>query len=152
MPALHPQTSRCQQHVHWSLNMWRNIMLNNESRLCLLQLDCRVKVWRRHAACYAHCCTASETAFVGGSVMVRCSITLTGKTRFVVICSNFKAERYRDEILQPEAISYLHSLGLNSVFQDDNAPADWVYHLPEVRTSSPLETCGISLGVHVMPE
>lgn len=50
------------------------------------------------------------------------------------------------------AISYLHSLGLNSVFQDDNAPADWVYHLPEVLTSSPLETCGISLGVHVMPE
>lgn len=84
--------------------------------------------------------------------MVRCSITLTGKTRFVVIGSNFKAERYRDEILQPVAISYLHSLGLNSVFQDDNAPADWVYHLPDVLTSSPLETCGISLGVHIMPE
>src|SRR4029434_4038340 len=31
------------------------------------------------------------------------------------------AERYRDEILQPVAIPYLHSLGPNSILQDDNA-------------------------------
>lgn len=42
LPCL-PFTSWCQQHVHWSLNMLRNITLNNESRLWLLQLDCRSK-------------------------------------------------------------------------------------------------------------
>ena len=29
-------------------------------------------------------------------------------------------ERYRDEILQPVAIPYLHRLGANSILQDDN--------------------------------
>ena len=61
------------------------------------------------------------TSFGGGSVMVWGGISLTGKTRLVIIGGNLNAERYRDEILQPVAIPYLHSLGPNSILQDDNA-------------------------------
>ena len=39
----------------------------------------------------------------------------------MIIGGNLNAERYRDEILQPVAIPYLHSLGPNSILQDDNA-------------------------------
>ena len=53
--------------------------------------------------------------------MVWGGISLTGKTRLVIIGGNLNAERYRDEILQPVAIPYLHSLGPNSILQDDNA-------------------------------
>ena len=38
MAALHHQA-----HLHWNLNMWRNVMFSDESRLCLWQLDRRVK-------------------------------------------------------------------------------------------------------------
>ena len=43
------------------------------------------------------------------------------KTRLVIIGGNLNAERYRYEILQPVAIPFLHSLGPNSILQDDNA-------------------------------
>ena len=40
--------------------------------------------------------------------MVWGDISLTGKTRLVYIGGILDAERYRDEILQPVAILYLH--------------------------------------------
>ncbi|GLD61286.1 cytosolic phospholipase A2 gamma-like isoform X1 [Lates japonicus] len=66
----------CWQHVHWNLNVWRNFMFSDESRFCLQQLDCRVKVWRRRGERYADCCTDRVTSFGGGSVMVAASPSL----------------------------------------------------------------------------
>ncbi len=62
MTALHRQAHLrwCRQHVHWNLNMWRNVMFSNESRFCLRQLDHGVKVWRRRGERYADCCTESN--------------------------------------------------------------------------------------------
>ena len=48
-------------------------------------------------------------------------ISITGKTRLVIIAGNLNAARYRDEILQPVAIPYLRQLGVNGILQDDNA-------------------------------
>uniref|UniRef100_A0A3Q4ALE6 Tc1-like transposase DDE domain-containing protein n=1 Tax=Mola mola TaxID=94237 RepID=A0A3Q4ALE6_MOLML len=96
-------------------------MFSDESRFCLQQLDRKVKVWRRPGERYADCCTDKVRAFGGGSVMVRDGISLTGKTRLVIIGGHLNAERYQDEILQPVAIPYLYCLGLNSILQDDNA-------------------------------
>uniref|UniRef100_A0A8P4KTC8 Transposase Tc1-like domain-containing protein n=1 Tax=Dicentrarchus labrax TaxID=13489 RepID=A0A8P4KTC8_DICLA len=76
MTALHRQARLrwCRQHVHWNPKMWRNVMSSDESRFCLRQLDPRVKVWRKHGERYADC-----------SVMVWGGISLTGKTRLVII-------------------------------------------------------------------
>ena len=52
MTALHHQA-----HLHWNLNMWRNIMFSDESRICLRHLDRRVTVWRRRRERFADCCT-----------------------------------------------------------------------------------------------
>ncbi|KAL6470420.1 hypothetical protein MHYP_G00215390 [Metynnis hypsauchen] len=54
MTALHHQTRLrwCRQHVHWNLNMWKNVMFSDESRFCLRQLDRRVKVWRSGTELY----------------------------------------------------------------------------------------------------
>ncbi|KAL7828173.1 hypothetical protein AOLI_G00313250 [Acnodon oligacanthus] len=122
MTALHRQARLrwCRQHMHWNLNMWRKVLFSDESRFCLRKLDRRVKVWRRRGDRYADCCTDRVTSFGGGSVMVWGGISLTGKTRLVIIGGNLTAERYRDEILQPVAVPYLHSLGPNSILQDDN--------------------------------
>ena len=70
----------CLHHVHWNLNMWRNVMFSDESRFCLRQLDRRVKVWRRRGERYADCCTDRITYFGGCSVMVWGGISLTGKS------------------------------------------------------------------------
>ena len=82
-------------------------MFSDESRFCLLQFDRRVKVWRRRGERHADYCTDRITYFGGGSVMVWGGVSLTGKTRLVIIGGNLNAERYRDEILQPVAIPYL---------------------------------------------
>uniref|UniRef100_A0A8P4K6T7 Uncharacterized protein n=1 Tax=Dicentrarchus labrax TaxID=13489 RepID=A0A8P4K6T7_DICLA len=66
---------------------------------CLRQLDREVKVWRRCGERHADCCTDRITSFGGGSVMVWGGISLTGKTRLVIILGNLNAESYRDEIL-----------------------------------------------------
>ena len=70
---------------------------------------------------YVDCCADSITSFGGGSVMVWDGISLTERTRLAIIGGNVNAERYRDEILQPVAIPYLHNLGLNPIIQEDNA-------------------------------
>lgn len=77
----------------------------------------------------------------------------------LIIRGNFNEERYRGEILQTVAIPYLHNLRSNSILQDDNACPHragfirdyssiwewrWWNGLPAVRTSTQLNTCGIS--------
>lgn len=54
-------------------------------------------------------------------MMVWGSISVMGKMRPVIIGDNLNAERDQNEILQRVAVPYLHSLGPNSVFQDENA-------------------------------
>uniref|UniRef100_A0A4W6C1J2 Transposase Tc1-like domain-containing protein n=1 Tax=Lates calcarifer TaxID=8187 RepID=A0A4W6C1J2_LATCA len=46
MTALHHQARLgwCRQHVHWNLNMWRNVIFSDESRFCLWQMDRRVRI------------------------------------------------------------------------------------------------------------
>jgi len=53
--------------------------------------------------------------------MVWGGISITGKTRLVIIKGHLNAVSYRDEILQPVVIPYLHNLGPKSILQDDNA-------------------------------
>ena len=158
----------CRQHVHWNLNMWRNVMFSDESRFCLRQLDHRVKVWRRSRECNANCCTDRITYFGGGSLMVWGGISLTGKTRLVGIGGNLNAERYRDEILQPVAIPYISTVWDRTLSSkmttlaptgqglSESTSRMWEWRgwngLLAVLTSTPLKTCGISLGVLFVPE
>jgi len=50
-----------------------------------------------------------------GSVMVWSGISITGKTRLVIIEGHLNAVTYQDDILQLVAIPYLHNLGPNSI-------------------------------------
>ena len=151
MTALHRQA-----HLHWNLNMWSNIMFSDETRFCLRHMDCRVTVWRRRRERFADCCTDRVTCFSGGSVMGWGFSSLTGRTRLLMIGGNLNAERYWDEILQPVAVPYLNSLRPNS---DYNAlPTERGYQrlppefgsgedgMAAVLTSTPSNSCGISLG------
>ena len=57
----------------------------------------------------------------GHEKFAKSSLPLPGHTRLVIIGGNLNAKRYREEILQSVEIPYLHSLGPNSILQDDNA-------------------------------
>ena len=103
------------------LNILMDMMFSCESRFCLWHLDHRFKVWQRYEECFGDCLTNKVTYFGGGSVMVWDGISLTGKTRLVVIEGNFNAERYQEEILQPVVVPWLHNLGPHSILQDENA-------------------------------
>ena len=53
----------CCQHRPWNLRSWRNVVFSDESRFCLLDLDVRVKVWRRPGERYVDCCIDRVTSF-----------------------------------------------------------------------------------------
>lgn len=66
MTALHHHAHLrwCRQHVRWNLNMLINVVLSDESRYGLWQLDHRFKTWKRHGERYADCYTDRVTAFL----------------------------------------------------------------------------------------
>ena len=71
MTSLHCQAHLhwCRQHVHWNLNMWRNVMFSDESWFFLCQLDHRVnsvEKMQRKLCWLLHRLPSSG----GGSVMV----------------------------------------------------------------------------------
>ena len=88
--------------------------------------------------------------------MVCGGISLTGKMKLVLTGGNLNAERYRDEILQPVAIPYLHSLGLNSILQDDNARPqgagvlrDYLQNLGVERMEGPASSPDLNIIEHL---
>lgn len=100
----------CRQHRGWNLNRWRNVMFSDEARFCLRKLDGRVRVWRRRGERFADCCIDKVTPYCGGSVMIWGGISMTGKTRLVVVNGNLNAVNYRDDILRPVAVPFLQTL------------------------------------------
>lgn len=58
------------------IKTWRDVVFSNESKFCLHQLDLRIKVWKRFRQRYEN----TVLIAVGGSVIVWCSISLTGKS------------------------------------------------------------------------
>lgn len=76
--------------------------------------DCtEYKVWRQCGQHSADWFTDGVTAFCGGGIFI--------KTRPVTTEGHLSAVTYRDEILQPAAVPYLHNLGPNSLLQEDGA-------------------------------
>ena len=60
-------------------------------------------------------------AFNGGSVMVWAGVTADMRTDLVVVTGILTGQRYIDEILRPHVVPFLHPMGNNGIFQDDNA-------------------------------
>ena len=53
--------------------------------------------------------------------MVWEGVTVDRRTDLVVVPGILTGQRYIDEILSPHVVPFLHPMGNNGIFQDDNA-------------------------------
>lgn len=110
------------QRVHWRVNQWRRVIFTDESRFRLFRNDGRIRVWRmpRQEMLQQH---VQQTQQQGPSVHVWAGITLTGKTKLVVLNRNVTGARYAELLgthLLPFATATFGDVN-NWILQDDNA-------------------------------
>ena len=107
------------ERLWWRAPEWRRILFSDESHFCLSHGDGRIRVWRRRGERFADACVAEVDRWGGGSVMVWGAIHSRGRTELLVLNGNLNAQRYVEEVLQPEVVPYVQ--GHDLTFQQDNA-------------------------------
>ncbi len=106
-------------HIRWRLALWRDVLFTDESRFSLYRVDGKQRVWRRVGEQLADVSVADRVAHGGSGVMVRAGVCYGRRTQVHFIDGILNAQRYRDEILRPIAVPFIHDHHLT--LQHDNA-------------------------------
>ncbi|KAL0179256.1 hypothetical protein M9458_024698, partial [Cirrhinus mrigala] len=106
--------------IRWHLALWRGVLFTDESRFSLYRADGRQRVWRRVGERFADVNVVDRVAHGGGGVMVWAHVCYGQQTQvdfidFIIL----KAQGYRDEILRPILVPFVHDHHL--MLQHDNA-------------------------------
>ncbi len=110
------------QHLHllrWRLALWRGVLFTDESRFSLYRADGRQRVWRRVGERFADVNVVDRVAHGGGGVMEWAGVCYGQRTQEHFIDGILNAQRYRDEILRPIVVPFIHDNHL--MLQHDNA-------------------------------
>lgn len=107
-------------HRGWARQQWASVLFSDESKFNVSFADGRRRVYRRRGERYSQCCVLEADRWGGGNVTVWGGISSAGKTLLHVIRGRVNAVNYRDDILQPIVVPFMHANGLRH-FQHDNA-------------------------------
>ncbi|ROL51658.1 Transposable element Tc1 transposase [Anabarilius grahami] len=106
-------------HIRWHLALWRGVLFTDESRFSLYRADGRQCVWRCVGERFADVNIVDRVAHGGGGVMVWAGVCYGQRTQVRFIDGILNAQRYRDEILRPIVVPFIHDHHL--MLQHDNA-------------------------------
>ncbi len=106
-------------HIGWRLALWRGVLFTDESRFSLYRADGRQRVWHRVGERFAEVNVVDRVAHGGSGVMVWAGVCYGQQTQVHFINGILNAQRYRDEILRPIAVPFIHDHHL--MLQHDNA-------------------------------
>uniref|UniRef100_A0A8C1BLK3 Tc1-like transposase DDE domain-containing protein n=1 Tax=Cyprinus carpio carpio TaxID=630221 RepID=A0A8C1BLK3_CYPCA len=106
-------------HIGWRLALWKGVLFTDESRFSLYRADGRQHVWRRVGEWFADVNVVDRVSHGGGGVMVWAGICYGQQTQVHFIDGLLNAQRYRDEILRPIVVPFIHDHHL--MLQHDNA-------------------------------
>ncbi len=95
-------------HIRWHLALWRGVLFTDESRLSLYREDGRQRVWRRVGERFADVNVVDWVADGGSGVMVWAGVCYGQRTQVHYIDGILNAQRYRDEILRPIVVPFIH--------------------------------------------
>ncbi len=115
-------------HIRWRLVLWRGVLFTDESRFSLYRADGRQRVWCRVGERFADVNVVDRVAHGGGGVMVWAGVCYGQWTQVYFIDGILNAQRYRDEILSPIVVPFIHDHHL--MLQHDNARP----HVARIRT------------------
>ncbi len=106
-------------HIRWRLTLLRGVLFMDESWFSLYRADGRQRVWCRVGERFADVNVVDRVAHGGGGVMVWAGLCYGQWTRVYFIDGILNAQRYRDEILRPIVMPFIHDHHL--MLQHDNA-------------------------------
>ena len=106
-------------HIRWRLARWRGVLFTDESRFSLFRADGRQRVWRHVGERFSDVNVVNRVAHGGGGVMVWAGVCYGRRTQVHFIDGIVNAQRYRDEILRPIVVPFIHDHHL--MLQHDNA-------------------------------
>ncbi len=95
-------------HIRWRLTPWRGVLFTDESRFSLYRADGRQREWRRVGERFANVNVVDRVAHGGGGVMVWAGVCYGQRTQVHFIDGILNAQRYRDEILRPIVVPFIH--------------------------------------------
>ncbi len=105
-------------HIRWRLALWRGVLFTDESRFSLYRADGRQRVWCRVGEWFADVNIVDRVAHGGSGVMVWAGVCYGQRTQVHFIDGILNAQRYRDEILRPIVVPFIHDHHL--MLQHDN--------------------------------
>ncbi len=106
-------------HIRWRLALWRGVLFTDESRFSLYRADGRQRVRHRVGERFADVSVVDRVAHGCGGVMVWAGVCYGQRTQVHFIDGILNAQRYRDEILRPIVVPFIHDHHL--MLQHDNA-------------------------------
>ncbi len=106
-------------HIRWHLALWRGVLFTDECRFSLYRADGRQRVWRRVGEWFSNVNVVDQVAHGGGGVLVWAGVCYGQRTQVHFIDGVLNAQRYRDEILRPIVVPFIHNHHL--MLQHDNA-------------------------------
>ncbi len=106
-------------HIRWRPALWRGVLFTDESRFSLYRAEGRQRVWRRVGERFADVKVVDRVAHGRGEVMVWAGVCYGQRTQVHFIDGILNAQRYRDEILRPIVVPFIHDHHL--MLQHDNA-------------------------------
>uniref|UniRef100_A0A8D3AXU9 Tc1-like transposase DDE domain-containing protein n=1 Tax=Scophthalmus maximus TaxID=52904 RepID=A0A8D3AXU9_SCOMX len=106
-------------YIRWRLTLCRGVLFTDESRFSLYRADGRQHVWRRVGERFADVNVVDRVAHGGGGVMVWAGVCYGQRTQVHFIDGILNAQRYRDKILRPIVVPFIHDHHL--MLQHDNA-------------------------------
>ncbi|GFU13727.1 transposable element Tc3 transposase [Trichonephila clavipes] len=99
---------------------WNEVVLTDESRICLQHHDGRIRVWRHRGERMLNSCVMHRYTGPAPCIMVWCGIGYQSHTPLVCIAGTLNIQHYITEVLEPVVLPYLQGLA-TVIFQQYNA-------------------------------
>ncbi|GFX89461.1 transposable element Tcb1 transposase [Trichonephila clavipes] len=99
---------------------WNEVVFTDESRICLQQHNCRIRVWRHRRERMLNRCVMHRHTGPTPCIMVWGGIGYHSRTPSVRIAGTLNSQCYISEVLEPVVLPYLQGLA-TAIFQKDNA-------------------------------
>ncbi|GFY21300.1 transposable element Tcb1 transposase [Trichonephila clavipes] len=113
-----PRCQWCDETRMWVAE-WKEVVLTEESRICLQHHDVRIRVWRYRGERMLNSCVIHRHTGPAQGIMVWGGIGYHSHAPLVRIAGTLNSQHYISEVLEPVVLSYLQGLA-TAIFQPDN--------------------------------